>query len=192
MFDALIDHLNVVESGVNNLSPNGAFGFALACVERQLPVYQRASIGRPWTLEGIRDATDQAWNRLIDDVELTPDFIEQCRECCPADDYQSDASVVAANLISNSAIDLLTAIRDGEASYCHFPAYRNIDLLELLCDELNESESIEQLKQLIDVEIEHQNQDLCEMKESTEPDRLQRIRVSSRGKSLFNEIWFPD
>lgn len=192
MFDSLIEYLDLVEKIANKLPRKQAFGFALACIERQWPVYERSSIDKPWSGAGLRSSIDQAWQQLIDDQKMPGYLVERCRRSIPCDDDLDDPEATAAHLISHSAIDLLSALQENESSYCHLPATRNFDLLEMLSDEKKETGSGCNIKPLIDLEVKRQRDDLVTMRVSSNVEQIAALRDTSMTISLFDDAWFPE
>jgi hypothetical protein len=191
LFDSLIEYLDLVETIVKKLPRKQAFAFAFACVERQWSVYEKSSSGKPWSGAGLRSSIDQAWQQLIDDQKMPGYLIDRCRRSIPHDDDLNDPEATAAHLISHSAIDLLSALQEKESSYCHLPATRNFDLLEMLSDEIKETESRSDIKPLIDLEVKRQRDDLVTMRVSSNVEQIAALRETSMKTSLFGEVWFP-
>lgn len=191
MSDPLTHHLELVQLVVERLNTGQAFAFAFACVERQWPIYQKASVDKPWSGAGLRSSIDHAWQELIDKQKMPGYLIDRCRRSIPPDDALKNAEAAAAHLISHSAIDLLVALQEYESDVCHFPAARNIELLEMLINEFDEKEIDCDGKPLIDREIKKQKDDLVAMRISKSPDSIEALRKASLGESLFGDRWFP-
>lgn len=191
LLDSFIEYLELVEKIVKKLPRKQAFGFAFACVERQWPVYERSSLDKSWSTAGLRSSIDQAWQQLIDDQKMPGYLIERCRRSIPPDDVPGDSEVAGARLISNSAIDLLSALQGNESSYCHFPAARNIDLLEMLYEAFEGAEARHKVKPLLDLEIKRQRDDLVTMRVSSNVEQIAALRDTSMKISLFGDLWFP-
>jgi len=189
LFGSFIEYLDLVEEIVKKLPRKQSFAFAFACVERQWAVYERASIDKPWSGAGLRSSIDQAWQQLIEGQKMPGYLIERCRRSIPHDDDLTDSEAAAAHLISHSAIDLLSALQGKESSYCHFPARRNLDLLEMLFDELQEADRIH-VQPLLDVEVKKQRDDLVTMRISSNAEQIAALRETSQRISLFGDMWF--
>jgi len=188
--DSLTDYLDFVEEIVNKLPRKQAFAFAFACVERQWPVYERSSLDKPWSGAGLRSSIDQAWQQLIDGQKMPGYLIERCRRSIPHDDDLIDSEAAAAHLISHSAIDLLSALRGNESTYCHLPARRNIDLLQMLFAEVKDTDIGDKVIPLIDVEVKRQRDDLVTMRISSNVEQIAALRETSMNLSLFGDLWF--
>jgi hypothetical protein len=203
MFDRIARHMKYVERAISGMSPNSAFAFALACTERQWLVFERASEGTP-SMQSVgsklRHGVDAAWEHVKYAIALPPGLAIGCRrETSQADDFM-DAS---ARTIANSIVDLLDAIERRDVTYAHRLSYRNFDLLELLLDErgvllsdlrdewVDYPSEIAQVRELVEQEMSQQNRDLETLSENSSSARLEEVRRTSAGKSLFAEARLP-
>lgn len=191
MFGSFIEYLDLVEEIVKKLPRKQAFAFAFACVERQWSVYERASIDKPWSGAGLRSSIDQAWQQLIEGQKMPGYLVERCRRSIPHADDLTDSEAAAAHLISHSAIDLLSALQGKVSSYCHLPARRNIDLLEMLFDDLPETDR-DNVEPLLNNEVKKQRDDLVTMRVSSNPEQITALRETSQRVSLFGDMWFSE
>lgn len=188
----LDEHFERAESRLLALPGRAAFGFALACVERQLPCFERAAAGRAWEhkVPEIRAALDGAWLRLTTNAHLSSSLLDGLAENVPE---ASDAPSVVANNVTNYVVDLLSAILAGDTAYpCQLPS-ANIGLLEVLADEhdLNGLD-LDSVRQLAQVEMEREQSDLQALADDPSEQGLERVRKDSIGKSLFGGVWFPE
>src|SRR2546423_11554992 len=88
-----------VEDALHTVSPRHAFLFAAACAERQWPVYERASAGKPWAMQAVlRSSLDAVWDWLSGRAER-PRLAEQCERAVfdeNSDDEAANGAVSAA------------------------------------------------------------------------------------------------
>lgn len=192
LVDSFTNHLELVQLVLKGLHPRRAFAFALACVERQWPVYEQSSRDKPWSPSGLRSSIDQAWQLLIDKDIMPGYLVDRCRRSCPLEDQLVDPEARAAHLISHAAIDLLSALQGQESCYCHLAAERNLSLLVMLAHEFDDQEFSSETESLIHREIKKQKDDLVSMRISASPERIAALRKASSGISLFGEVWFPE
>lgn len=192
MSDPLTHHLELVQLVVERLNSRQAFAFAFACVERQWPVYEQTSAGKPWSPAGLRSSIDQAWEELIDKKKMPGYLIERCQRSMPHDDLPSEPEVAAARLISHSAIDLLVALQENESDICHFPAARNFELLEMLDKEFEDKDFDCDTTSHVAQEIKKQKDDLVTLRISSNTSQIAAVREASRGRSLYGDLWFPE
>lgn len=202
-----------VERAANGMRANSAFAFALACTERQWPIFQRASESVPWLIEWrtiLRRELDVAWKHVLSDTLLQfSDSLARFRELFiswvagPLEvEDTGGLSSALAQTIANSIGDLLKGLQEGDVSSTCFPAHRNFDLLELLLDEhsvllddLGEESGddpaeIAVVRELIEQEIQQQSRDLQALSKSFAVIELEVVRQTSTGKSLFGQVWF--
>src|SRR6516162_494496 len=83
----LLVFLDRVKRTLQSMDARRAFAFAAACTERQWPVYQRASAGKPWERQAIlRRSLDTIWRWLAGTVSDTPSLAQQCESAVCDDD----------------------------------------------------------------------------------------------------------
>ncbi len=197
VFDTIAQHMKDVERAISGMHADAAFGFALACTERQWPVLQQACDRSPSMQSvslALRHALDAAWEHVKDATSLPPGLAARCRrEISEADDFME----AITRTIANSIVDLLDAIEKHEFRYAHRLSYRNFDLLELLLDErgvllndLKEDSSqdpseVAAVRDLIDQEILRQTRDVHSLRKDSCAAGIEDARQASVGRSLF-------
>lgn len=199
MFTSIVHHMRHVEASLSQMNAAAAFAFALACTERQWPVYQRITeVERPTgeAHSNLRQAIDAAWEHVARGTALAPALSTRCSGEVPKPESIVDASSSAAHTIANSIVDLLDAIEHREPAYPHHLSGRNLGLLELLADEFNEqnmegSDEAKSVRGLIVQEIQEQNKDLQDLAANSSSSGIDAVRRRSVGRGLFGQIWFP-
>jgi hypothetical protein len=211
MFKKVRQHMEGVEHAVNGMRANAAFAFALACTERQWPVFQRASESVPWLVEWrtiLRRELDAAWKLVLRDTLLQfSDSLARFRELLlswvagPMEVEDTDGlSSALAQTIANSMADLLGSLQKGNVASTPFPADRNFDLLELLLDEHgillddlkeesgHDSAEIAAVRELIEQEMQQQNRDVQALAKDSSAAGIEEVQRTSAGKSLFGQV----
>jgi hypothetical protein len=200
-----------VERAVNGMRANSAFAFALACTERQWPVFQRATENVPWLVEWrtiLRRELDVAWKHVLSDTLLQfDDSLARFRELLlswvagPLEVEETEGlSSALAQTIANSIVNLLEGLQKGNVASARFPADRNLDLLDLLLDEhgvrledLKDSghdpAEIAAVRELIEQEVQQQNRDLQALAKDSSPAGIEQVQRTSAGKSLFGQMF---
>lgn len=211
MFKRVTQHMKDIEHAVNGMRANSAFAFALACTERQWPVFQRATENVPWLVEWrtiLRRELDVAWKHVLSDTLLQfSDSLARFRELLlswvagPMEVEETEGlSSALAQTIANSLVNLLEGLQKGNVAITRFPADRNLDLLDLLLDEhgvrledLKDSghdpAEIAAVRELIEQEIKQQNRDLQALAKDSSPAGIEEVQRSSAGKSLFGQVF---
>lgn len=207
MFKRVTQHMKDIEHAVNGMRAKSAFAFALACTERQWPVFQRATENVPWLVEWrtiLRRELDVAWKHVLSDTLLQfSDSLARFRELLLSwvagtleVEETEGLSSALAQTIANSIVNLLEGLQKGNVAVTRFPADRNLDLLDLLLDEhgvrledLKDSghdpAEIAAVRELIEQEIQQQNRDLQALAKDSSPAGIEEVQRSSAGKSLF-------
>lgn len=212
MFKRVTQHMKDVERAVNGMGANSAFAFALACTERQWPVFQRATENVPWLVEWraiLRQELDVAWKHVLSDTLLQfGDSLARFRELLlswiagPMEVEETDGfSSALAQTIANSIVNVLEGLHKGNLASTRFPADRNLDLLDVLLDEHgvrleelkedsgHDSAEIAAVRELIEQEIQQQNRDLQALAKDSSPAGIKEVQRTSAGKSLFGQVF---
>jgi len=212
MLKRVRQHIKDVEREVNGMRANAAFAFALACTERQWPVFQRALENVPWLVEGrtiLRRELDVAWKHVLSDTLLSfSDSLARFRELLlywvagPMEAEEADGfSSALVQTIANSIVNTLDGVQKSNVSSASFPANRNLDLLDLLLDEhgvrledLGEESGddpaeIAAVRELIEQEIQQQDRDMQALRKDSSAAGIEEARRTSEGENLFGRIW---
>jgi hypothetical protein len=183
----LMAHLNDQQQVIEGLSRGPSIAFGAACLERQRPIYGRASLNQSWGEKGI-PALEQVLGLLWSAASGTDlrgaDLSALLTSLLPPDEALNSGPPMAAFTIANAVADFTTCIQEGNPHYAHCMARRGIELIEMLADDL--SVDLEHLERQ---EIARQSADLATLVESM-PDVIQRIRANSAGQLLFGTEWF--
>lgn len=139
----LIQHMDDVERVINNLDANAAFAFALACTERQWPAFQRAvEMSLPILCSdrsSFRRGVDAAWEQVIRGTPFPIGLARVCDDQIPlAGGIVDPPSGAVALTVAQSIADLLCAVEKRTTTNLHLMSGRNLGLLEVLMDELNQ------------------------------------------------------
>jgi hypothetical protein len=202
-----------VERALGGMSANTAFAFALACTERQWPVFQRAAGSVPWMVDWqskLRHGLDDAWQHVRNDTSLSAtESIAPFRQLLissgagePEVEDTGGPSSAVAHTIANSIVNLLGGLQKGNTASTRFAPHRNFDLLELLLDErgflLNDLKEesgqdpseIAAVRELIEQEMQQQDRDVQALKKDSSAAGIEEVRRASVGKNLFGQVWF--
>lgn len=213
MFKRVIQHMKDVERALDGMGANAAFAFALACTERQWPVFQRAAERVPWMVDWqgkLRHDLDAAWQHMLNGTLLQfDDSLARFRELLlswvagPMETEEADGfSSALVQTIANSIVNILDGIQKANVSSASFPANRNLDLLDLLLDEhgvrledLGEESGddpaeITAVRELIEQEMQQQDQDVQALRKDSSAAGIEEVRRASVGKNLFGQVWF--
>jgi hypothetical protein len=211
MFKRIVRHMKDVAHAISEMPASGAFAFALACTERQWPVFQRAVGMVPSMVDWrgvLRQRLDVAWEDVKKDEVLPGDeslapFRELLLSWGAGEAQVEDSggsSSVAACEIAGSVVDLLDAIQERDASYARYPSNRNFDLLELLLDERSfrlddlkeesghDPSEIAGVRELIEQEMQQQNQDVQALSKNSSAAGIEEVRQAKRGRSSFSNV----
>jgi hypothetical protein len=215
MFKKIVQHMKDVERAVNGMRANAAFAFALACTERQWPVFQLTAGSVPWMVDWqskLRHDLDAAWQHVLDDTSLSvAESIAPFQQLLissgasepEVEDIGGPSSAVA-HTIANSIVDLLDAVERRDVGCAHRLSCRNFDLLELLLDEhgvlLNnlkegsdhDPSEIAAVRDLIEQELQQQNRDVQALGKDSSAAGIEEVRRTSVGKSLFGQVRCPE
>lgn len=181
---------------IKSMPPRAALAFAVSCVERQWPVWARGTQGWPlWDhlRSPLRKMIDLAWDvtKGLPDDEMPVQLLPSVEDLGDRPlDMLEVAHVIA---------DTLRTVRNNEVELAHFPAYRNICLLESLHVSWKEanvaaetkSRVSQQIQAQLDQEVSRQNLDLAQLQSDPGVATIGAIELSSRGRSLFGTLWFP-
>jgi hypothetical protein len=182
-------HLEQVKSAVLSFAPAAQVGFAAACISRQREVFVRAAA----TAEGL-DNSQRALDGVLDQLWLAAanDRIADLRNAEPLatalapEDFEAVNGPTAVVFTSVNAIrDFISAALDGETSYAHFMAARNIDLVEVLADEIEAD-----CDPLMRAEMDRQVADLSTLQPGAGPQAIETLKARNAGVSLYGNFWF--
>jgi hypothetical protein len=213
MFKRIVQHMKDVERALSGMGANAALAFALACTERQWPVFQRAARSVPWMVDWqskLRHALDDTWQHLLNDTSVSAtEPIAPFRQLLissgagePEVEDTGGPSSAVAHTIANSIVDLLGAVEKCDVGHAHRLSHRNFDLLELLLDEhgvlLNDLKEesgqdpseIAAVRKLIEQEMKQQDRDVQALRKDPSAAGMEEVRQVSVGKSLFGQVWF--
>ena len=183
----LMAHLDAQQQAIEGLSRGPCIAFGAACLERQRPIYDRASLVESWGEKGIpalEGVLDLLWSAASGTDLRGADLSALLSSLLPPDEALVSGPPVAAFTIANAVADFTTSIQEGNPHYAHCMARCGIELIEMLADDL--SVDLEHLERQ---EIARQSVDLATLVKSM-PDVIQRIRASSANQSLFGSEWF--
>lgn len=183
----LVAHLDHQQHVLEGLSSSACIAFGAACLERQRPIYERASLTESWGQKGIpalRQVSDLLWSAASGTDLREADLSALLTSLLPPDEALVSGPPVAAFTIANAVADFTTSIQEGNPHYAHCMARCGIELIETLADDL--SVDLEHLERK---EITRQSADLATVVKSMS-DVVQRIRASSTSQSLFGSEWF--
>ncbi len=213
MFKRIVQHLKDVERALAGMGANAAFAFALACTERQWPVFQRAVRSVPWMVDWqgkLRLDLDAAWQHVLNDTSLSvTESLTPFRQLLissaagePEVEDTGGPSSAVAHTIATAIVDLLGAVEKRAVGYAHLLSGRNFDLLELLLDEhgvlLNDLKEesgpdpseIAAVRELIEQELQQQDRDVNALRKDSSAAGIEEVRRASVGKNLFGQVWF--
>lgn len=183
--------LDEIKRSTSSLSPQASHVFSLACSERILPIYERASIGQPWESKNLRDAIDLAWTCVLNDKEFLKGTAERCMAGFPGTDVPSDTLVVAALTSSQRILDVLGSLERDENN-AKFAAMGPIDLIDLLHDVRGLGDSDTKIRMLYEDEMEHQRSDWEMLSAQHSSREIVHIRRRATSAFIFDDLWFPD
>ncbi|VTR96998.1 DUF416 family protein [Tuwongella immobilis] len=212
MFSRITQHMEDVKRALVEMSPNGAFAFALNCTERQWPLFQRAAESVPWVLDWqgkLRHDLDATWQYVVNGTLLQfSDSLVSFREhllswvAGPSEVEDADGfSSAIIQTIANSVANILDGLQNGNVSSASFPANSNLDLLDLLLDECgvrledlgeesgDDPAEISAVRELIEQELQQQDNDIQALRKDSSAAGIQEVRQTSAGRNLFGRVW---
>lgn len=190
----LLEHLDLVQRRVEALDPAKAAAFGLLCTERQWPVLSRAARYAAWSqdlLPQFRQALDATWDQVESwgfatteeghpEIPLAPEDIIGSGE----DGCVTNSDTVAFYLL-NALSDLLSSIHEGNPTYSHCSAARNIDMIETLLGEVQLPPG--RSEAMIKSELARQLHDLDSLATVASPCSL---RQSHAVPDIYEGVWF--
>jgi uncharacterized protein YjaG (DUF416 family) len=183
-----------VEDALRTVSPRHAFLFAAACAERQWPVYERASEGKPWEMQAVlRSSLDAVWDWLSGRAER-PRLAEQC-ERAVFDENSDDEEDNGAFSAANSFYGLASIVQEDQPQYSAQSAVSNLDLVDAFVYDLldletsAESDLIVDAHELMQREMQRQLADLELPSQPFGTDLVQTLRGRAQGVSVLGEYW---
>jgi hypothetical protein len=182
-------HLEQVKSAVLSFAPAAQVGFAAACVSRQREVFVRAAQtsgelnDSQRALDGV---LDQLWLAAANDRVADLRNAEPLAAALAPEDFEPVDGPTAVVFTSANAIrDFISAALDGEASYAHFMAARNIELVEVLADEIPGD-----CDPLMRAEMDRQVADLSTLQAGAGSRAIETLKARNTGVSLYGNFWF--
>ena len=184
-----------VEEALRAVSPQQAFLFAAACAERQWPVYERASAGKPWEMQSVlRGSLDAIWDWLSGRTER-PRLAEQCERAVfdeDSDDEEDNGAFSAAN----SFYGLASIVQEDQPRYSAQCAVSNLDLVDAFVYDLldletsAESDLIVDGHELMQREMQRQLADLDSLSQPFGTDLVHTLRGRAQGVSVLGDYWY--
>ena len=168
--------------------------YALACCERQLSIYKKASDCTSWNkFDILAENMKSAWTRL---ESVSFSAAKKCENCAPpeaSNDVTSAASDVAFSIGAT-----MRFIASNRREYALGSAEISFNLIDALIYSFSDMDINENNDTIVDVhqvmvsELERQKQDFLDVQLYRDnPDDLRSIlRNRSKGASLAGELWF--
>lgn len=199
---AMRQHLSALDRTVETLSQDCSLCFAVACSERQWPIYVRASRGHEWADEGgaaIRAVLDSCWDFLIAEADLPAGLSDRIGASVPNDASLTDPDGVIAHTIAISFMDLVSRVeRKQFFEAARFPAARNLELIEIVFDETEAEDAQDaaliELESLVTMEVERQNDELNRLSNTVDSYKrtlFAELRGESETIRLLGGLWLP-
>lgn len=173
--------------------------FALACCERQFPVYVKAAIGEPWGApEILRNYLDLAWKFFKGELErkFSELDIDTCVNCAHYDPVATN-EIVAAD-VAYSVSGVVSFLVSLDPDYIFGTSETSFNMLDSLiyalldCEMTSESDKIVDQHELVQAELMCQQSDLKLISNSENINStievLKRRVVTS---SIFGDLWYP-
>lgn len=183
--EALVKHLEAVDSDVEELDAASCYLFGASCFERLAPVHERASSDQVAS-QAVRLAIDSVWSWLGGaEVSDWSELRQGILSLAELGESVGSPEQVAEFFVANAIGDFLGALGDDDSQYARYAAARNIDTIELLADELDEDLSV-----LFAQEMKRQREDLELLKRDGESAR-EALKSRSQGESVLGTHWFP-
>src|SRR4051794_1730350 len=184
-----------VEEALRTVSPQHAFLLAAACAERQWPVYERASAGKPWEMQAVlRGSLDAIWDWLSGRTERSR-LAEQC-ERAGFDENSDDEADNGAFSAANSFYGLASIVQEDQPRYSAQSAVSNLDLVDAFVYDLldletsAENDLIVDAHELMQREMQRQLADLDSLSQPFGSELVQTLRGRAQEVSVLGDYWY--
>lgn len=191
-----LDELRAVSGGLDN---NCLGALALACCERQFPVYEKAAKGQDWgQIEDLYSCIEEGWRWLkaSNRVPLSLTYSQLAESLAPE---PVDAASSAASDICFAVSALMRFFIEGRSALAIGVCETSVNLLDALIYSLTELAVNSQNDLIIDqhelmvTELDRQRDDLNVVQTILFSEKeIAAFRQRHRGVSLFESYWYPD
>lgn len=188
-------HILKVQKDLEDMSNENVFIFATACIERQWPVYQRASQGQRWDQSGLlRGSLDMIWGWLCQ-LRIRPASLARECETAVLEDVDTDEEGAAFH-VSNSIYALASIVESNQPQHGYQAAQSNLDLIDAFLYERlslavsDANDALVDAHELMKNEMEMQCHDLVDLNQPYSPSLAAALRGRSTGHSLLGGYWY--
>lgn len=190
------EHEQAIRERLEEMEPPEAFALAAACAERQWPIYERASAGKPWSQpEVLRRALDAVWDWLLRKRGRPQGLARQC-EAAILDEIEDDEDQAASN-VANMIYGLASVVESERKDQVLFAARENLAFIEAFVSELLDlaptPENMPAIEShvLMQAEIRRQQDDLALLSRGVSlPAVIEGVRLKSSGVSILGDYWY--
>lgn len=189
-------HLKRLEGVLESLDSSQAFAIAAACAERQWPVYDRASQGRPWSqADALRRTLDAVWDWLLRKRGRPKGFAHLC-ESAILEEIEDDAAN-AASEVARAFFGLASIVESDKKDHVLYAAKENLSFIEAFLSDLlgivpsSENVAVIDGHELMQAEIARQRTDLDLVSRGAPlPPVVEQLRAGSEGVSVLGSYWY--
>jgi len=192
---SIVEHLAFIQRRLAKANPQGVYIFGALCLERQLPVYLRAAIGKTWSHDHLlKHSLDTLWAAIYTGSPLPIALHEGVvRSVDAVSEEENDIAVLAFD-VACSFENLVNAYKSHKPQEVYLCAQTSISIIDnFLCILLNitsDTRADEQqilIHELMQTEISRQQFDLVVLDDCN---KFCVAREESKGKSILAGYWY--